>query len=62
MTDVRCPRCGGKGLEIVWGMLTAPVDDPNRIAGGCGVEPWNSHQCAVCEHRWGVDVPEVRPR
>lgn len=57
MVEVACPLCGGKGLEIVWGMpidQTVFEDDPNIVSGGCCIELGVTHQCADCHHRWGL--------
>lgn len=60
MKTVNCPRCGGKGLRIVWGMLPYEAHkecdaDPDLTPGGCCIDPTVSHHCERCEHRWLID-------
>lgn len=59
MNGIACPLCGGKGLKIVWGMLTAEAfqkfeADPDVVLGGCCIELGVTHECADCQHRWGL--------
>lgn len=56
MSRIRCPRCGGRGLRIIWGLPADPTalwDDEEVVLGGCCIEPGISHECGDCRHRWG---------
>ena len=52
----QCPKCGAKGLEILWGLPDGPPE-PGFAIGGCiynsAIDP--DFTCPECEHEWRVD-------
>lgn len=59
-----CPRCGGVGIPVVFGLpgpeLVEAAMRGETIIGGCIVsDAGPSHECVVCEFRWGQWELEV---
>ena len=51
-----CPECGTRGLEILWGEPSLPLD-PGFAVGGCIYNPMIDPDfvCPDCEHEWRLD-------
>ena len=64
MKEEKCPECGGKGLEIVYG-LPAPelferAERGEVVLGGCCVSSFDPRwQCADCGKTWGAEAERV---
>jgi hypothetical protein len=56
--DLTCPRCGGRGGRIAFGMQPEPQPaskpDEAPILGGCVIEPFmHVYACRYCRTGWG---------
>lgn len=56
-----CPRCGGRGARILYGLPAFGAPDLERelaagrvVLGGCVVGPM-TRQCGACGLRWRAD-------
>lgn len=49
-----CPKCGAKGLRIVYGMPDGPIPPEGCTWGGCVIEDAApKFACSECDATWG---------
>ena len=48
-TLTKCPECGEKLKELVYGLLIEPLDDEDVVAAGCEIDPMSpAKTCTKC--------------
>lgn len=46
---IKCPECGDRLKDFVYGLLAAPLDDENLVAAGCEIDPMSpAKTCTKC--------------